>query len=270
MSTDKKIGIIAGGGKYPFLIAKEAMVKGYEVCVCAVAGECDPDISGIVKRLAWVKLGELGKLIKFFKSENVRDVFFAGNITKPSLFSGRVKPDFEMLKVAFRLKDRKDMTLLESVAHRLEEKGMRFVDPLPFMGDSLPGAGILTKRKPLGREREDIEFGWPVAKELARLDIGQTIVVKEKAVLAVESIEGTDETIRRGGRLGSGDVVVVKAARPRQDMRFDVPAVGINTIRVMKESGAKVLAFEAGKTIFIDKADVVQEADKAGITIIGR
>lgn len=267
---DKKIGIIAGGGKYPFLIAKEATAKGCEVYVCAVEGECDPAISDIVKCLAWVKLGELSKLIKFFKSENVRDIFFAGSITKPSLFSGRIKPDFEMIKVVFRLKDRKDMTLLESVARRLEEKGLRLVDPLPFMGSSLPEAGILTKRKPLGREKEDIEFGWPIAKELARLDIGQTIVVKEKAVLAVESIEGTDETIRRGGKFGSGNVVVIKAARPRQDMRFDVPTVGVNTIRIMKESGGKALAFEAGKTIFIDKADVIQEADKAGITIVGR
>ena len=186
------------------------------------------------------------------------------------VFKGDVHPDLEMVKVLLKVRDFRDDSLLGGIANYLSGQGIELQDSTRFLRRALPGPGVLGKKTPSREITEDIDFGWEVAKALARLDIGQTVVVKKKAVLALEAIEGTDEAIRRGGLLGRGDVTVVKAAKPRQDMRFDVPAVGLTTLERLKEARAKALAFEAGKTLFIDLEEFIRGAHQAGIALVGK
>lgn len=264
----KTVGLIAGNGRFPLLIAQEMRKEGYEVASCAILGEADSRIEQLSRRTLWVKLGELGKVIDFFSQEGVTEALLAGKVTKTSLFKGDIKPDLEMIKAVASIRDWKDDSLLGAVVRQLEKKGIRILESTAFLKKSLPGPGVLTRRKPNAEEREDIEFGWCLAKEMGRLDIGQTVVVKAKAVLAVEAIEGTDEAIRRAGLLGGPGAVVVKVAKPKQDMRFDVPAVGLSTLQVMKEIKAACLALEAGKTIVLDRDQFASEADAAGIAVV--
>lgn len=264
-----RIGIVAGNGKLPLIAAQSARSKGRLVYVCAICDETDPSIESIATKTIWVKLGEIKKLAHFFKSEAVEHVFFEGKITKTSLFKGHIKPDLDMVMLFARLKDRTDDTILGGICDYLEAKGLHVLDSTIYLDDCVPEAGVLTKKRPSKKEEEDIRFGWRLAKESGRLDIGQSVVVKDKAVLAIEAIEGTDAAIKRGGELGSRDVVVVKVAKPNQDMRFDVPAIGINTIRSMISAKAKVLAFEAGKTIIIDKEELLVLANAHNMIIVG-
>src|SRR3989338_3295956 len=245
---DKVLGLIACCGKLPGILLEEAKKAGYRVAVCAVEGEADPKIGRLADVVEWVRVGQLGRLAMFFKRESVSQTVMGGKIRKANLFRGQVRPDLEMIKMLAKARNRSDDSLLGGVADYLKEKGMPLLDSTTFLDeDTLPPEGVLTKRKPSRKEEQDIEFGWRLAKEMGRLDVGQTVVVKDQAVLSVEAIEGTDEAILRGGSLGNGGVTVVKVAKPNQDFRFDVPAVGLNTLEALLQARAKTLAIEARK-----------------------
>ena len=265
----KTIGLIAGKGRFPFLVAEEAKEEGYRVVCCGISKESDPAIGKVADVYLEVKLGQLKRLRDFFKSEGVSEAVMAGKIEKVRVFQGDVQPDLEMAKVLMKVKDFRDDALLGGVANYLSTHGIELKDSTQFLQKALPGEGVLGKRKPSPEVMDDIHFGWKIAKELASLDIGQTVVVKHKAVLALEAIEGTDETIKRGGLLGKGEIIVVKVAKPNQDMRFDVPAMGLGTIARLVEAKAKALAFEAGKTLILDLEEFIQKANLAGIAIVG-
>ena len=266
----KTLGLIAGRGRFPFLVAQEAKEEGYRVVCCGIAKESDPAIGKMTDVYREIKLGQLARLRDFFKSEGVSEAVMAGKIEKVRIFQGDVRPDLEMAKVLLKIRDFRDDSLLGAVAGYLSSYGIELQDSTRFLKEALPGPGILGKRRPSREVEEDIEFGWKVAKALAGLDIGQTVVVKQKAVLALEAIEGTDETIKRGGVLGHGGIVVIKVAKPNQDMRFDVPAIGLGTLDELMRAKAKALAFEAGKTLFIDLDALVKKADQAGIALVGK
>jgi UDP-2,3-diacylglucosamine hydrolase len=263
-----KIGLIAGNGTFPIEFAKAAKEKNLEVIAVAHEGETAPELAQWVDAIFWIKVGQLGKLIKIFKEQGVHDVLMAGGIKKTRMFSGAM-PDLRGAAFLARMVYKKDDSLLRGVAQELESEGITVRESTLYLDNIVAPAGVLTKRKPSRDEREDIEFGWQMAKEVGRLDIGQTVVVKDRAVLAVEAIEGTDEAIRRGGRLCGKGAVVVKVCKPNQDLRFDLPAVGIETIKTMNEVKASCLAVEAGKAIILDRETVVKEADRVGIAIIG-
>ena len=266
----KTLGLIAGKGRFPFLVAEEARQAGYRVVCCGIAKESDPAIQRMTDAYREIKLGQLGPLRDFFKSEGVSEAVMAGKVEKVKIFQGDIRPDLEMAKVLMKVRDFRDDSLLVGIADYLSRHGIELQDSTRFLKESLPGEGILGKTRPSREIQEDIEFGWKIAKALAGLDIGQTVVVKHKAVLALEAIEGTDETIKRGGILGRGGVVVVKVAKPGQDMRFDVPAVGLVTLEALMTAKAKALAFEAGKTLFIDLKEFLKKAEQAGIALVGK
>ena len=266
----KTLGLIAGKGRFPFLVAQEAKQVGYRVICCGIAKESDPTIEKVTDVYHEIKLGQLKRLRDFFKREGVSEAVMAGKIEKIRLFQGNVQPDLEMAKVLLKVRDFRDDSLLGGIAHYLSSHGIELQDSTRFLKKALPGEGILGKKTPSGEIQADIDFGWKVAKALAALDVGQTVVVKQKAVLALEAIEGTDETIRRGGLLGQGGVTVIKVAKPDQDMRFDVPAVGLGTLEELVRAKAKALAFEAGKTLFIERDAFIRKADQAGIALVGR
>jgi DUF1009 family protein len=263
----KKIGLIAGNGIFPIEFAKAAKQKGLSVIAVAHEGETVPELEQWVDAIFWISVGQLGKLIKIFKEQDVHDVLMAGGIRKTRLFRGGV-PDLRGAALLARMLYKKDDSILRAVAAELESEGIIVRESTLYLDNLLAQAGVLTKRKPEKEEWKDIEFGWQMAKEIGRLDIGQTVVVKDRAVLAVEAIEGTDETIRRGAGLCGGGAVVVKICKPQQDLRFDLPATGSRTIAVMREAGASCLAVEAGKTLVFEKDTVVREADQAGISIV--
>ncbi len=267
----QSLGMITGNGTFPELVLKEAKSQGLRIALCAIQGETDPQLESFADTTHWIKLGQLGSLTDFFKREHIRQAVMAGKITKTNLLKGDVRPDFDMIKALAKIKNHSDDSLLGAIADHLDSKGIKLLSSVSFLTDeSLPKSGVLTKRKPSKEELADIEFGWKLAKEIGRLDIGQTVVIKNEAVLAVEAIEGTDEAILRGGRLGSGDVTVVKVAKPNQDMRFDVPTIGLKTLDAMIQAKARVLAFEAGKTILLDRKQLIEKANDHKISIISK
>lgn len=263
-----KIGIIAGGGQFPLLFAKAARKQGLRVYAAAHQGETDKALAGYVNRLQWVKLGQLGKIIDFFKHEGVRKTVFLGSITKTNIFRD-VRPDLTGMGLWNKIQIKQDDAILRAVADRLEKDGIEVVSSTGYVPELLFPKGILTRRKPTREQKKDIEFGWKIARSLGRLDIGQCVVVRNQTVLAVEAIEGTDAAIRRGGSLGREKTVVVKLRKPNQDLRFDLPAIGRQTVAIMMEVKAAVLAVEAGYALFFDKEEVIQAADNAGIIIVG-
>lgn len=267
MTTIRKIGLIAGNGSFPLVFARAAKEKGLQVIAVAHEGETLPELAPLVDGIYWVKVGQLGKLINIFKEQQVSDVLMAGGIKKTRLFSGGM-PDMRGLALLARMIHRKDDSLLRAVAEELESEGITVRESTLYLDNLLPKPGVLTKRKPSKDEQQDIEFGWHIAKEIGKLDIGQTVAVKGQAVLAVEAIEGTDEAIRRGGRLCGKGAVIVKICKPQQDLRFDLPAVGMQTIKTMQEVNASCLAIEAGKTIILERETVIFEANRAGISIV--
>lgn len=263
------LGLITGNGELPFVVCERAKLEGHQVFVAATKDETGIGIEKKCDAIEWIRLGQLGKVISFFNHHQVNQAIMIGKITKTNLFKGEIRPDFEMLKAFAKLKNHSDDSLLGGIADYLTQKGIHILDSTTFLDETyLPERGVLTKRKPSTQEQKDIQYGWHLAKEMGRLDVGQTVVVKKEAVLAVEAIEGTDDAIRRGGLLGNGKVVVVKVAKPNQDMRFDVPAFGMNTLKVMIEAGVSVFAFEAGKTIMLDRKEVIQTANDKGICIV--
>lgn len=262
------IGLIAGDGNFPIILSNGLREKGKKVIAVGLENITSPALENSVESLHWIKVGQLGRLIKIFKKEGINRVVMAGKVSKTFMFKD-IRPDLRAISLYLKLKDRKDDTLLLGIVSELEKEGIKVEEPTRYVPHLLAEKGVITKRKPKKKELMDIEFGWPIAKEMGRLDIGQTVVVKERAVLSVEAIEGTDAAIRRAGELGRGGIVVIKVAKPKQDMRFDAPVIGLNTIRTLKEAKAAVLCVEAGKTILLEKEDMIKLADKEKICIIG-
>jgi DUF1009 family protein len=263
------IGLIAGGGQFPLMVAEAARKQGLHVVAAAHLGETEPSLSEQVDDIVWIKLGQLGRLIKTLKKKGVNKALMAGSIGKRRMFEN-IRPDMRGLAVMSKLAIFHDDDILRAVARELAEEGIEIVSAASYVPGLVAPPGCLTKRRPRKTEKEDIDFGWEVAKELGRLDIGQCVVVRRKTVLALEAIDGTDETILRGGRLAREKAVVIKVSKPAQDLRFDLPSVGLETISVMSRVKASVLAVEAGKTLIFDKSEVIKYADGVGISIISR
>lgn len=263
----ENIGLIAGGGQFPLMVAEAARKRGLRVVAVAHIGDTESSLSDMVDEIVWIKLGQFGQLIKALKSNGVRKALMAGTITKRRMFEN-VRPDLKGAAIISKLAIFHDDDILRAVDRELAKEGIEIVSSTSYLSELVVPAGCLTKRRPNRSEKGDIDFGWRVAKDLGRLDIGQCVVVRKKTVLAVEAIEGTDETILRGGRLAGEKAVVVKVSKPKQDLRFDVPSVGLETVKVMSRVKASVLALEAGKTLIFDMADMVGYADETGISII--
>jgi len=264
-----KIGLIAGSGKFPILIAETAKEKGLKVIAVAHKGETDPELAKKTDKITWVGLGQFGHLLDAFKSNGVHKVLMAGGITKTNMFKN-LKPDLRGLAIAGKLLIFHDDDILRNVANELEKEGISVVSSAIYLPELLAPDGCFTKRKPNKGEMADIEFGWKMAKELGRLDIGHCVVVKRKTVLALEAIDGTDKTILRGGKLAHKGAVVIKVCKPDQDLRFDLPAIGLNTVKTMSMVKASALAIESGKTLVFDKEEMIKLANERGISIVSR
>lgn len=262
-----KYGLIAGNGRFPFLVLEGARKARAAISVVALREETDPEIERIAERVQWVGIGQLGKMIRFFKNEGVERAIMAGQVKHVQIFSNAI-PDARMLKMLLKLPRRNTDALIGAIADELLSEGIELIDSTYFLKDYLPETGVLTKRKPDDRERGDIDYGLEIAREIARLDLGQTIVVRSKACVAIEAMEGTDETISRAGQLAKGRLTVVKVAKPSQDMRFDVPVVGLPTIEAMLSAGATCLSVTAGKTLLFDREEMIRLADKNKISIV--
>lgn len=262
-----KVGLIAGNGTFPFLVLEGARKAGASVAVAAIREETDPRIEEIADNITWVGVGQLGKMLRFFKSEGVEKAIMAGQVKHVQIFSSSI-PDLRMVKMLLRLPRKNTDALIGAVANELASEGIELIDSTFFLKDYLPQAGPLTKREPDERERGDIEYGLEVAHEIARLDLGQTIVVRDRACVAVEAMEGTDAVIRRAGELVRGRLTVVKIAKPDQDMRFDVPVVGLSTLQTMNAAGATCLCLTAGKTLMFERDEMVEYANKHKIAIV--
>jgi DUF1009 family protein len=269
--NDKKLAIIAGMGGLPKTVAAEAKKMGYRVVGIALQPPSDESLEPFVDDFHKINLGRFGGLISLLKKLSITNAVMAGKIPKDLLYKKKTSiiPDMKAVKLLFSLKNRADDTIMNAVVNELEKNGITLSSTTDFTRNLLAPAEVMTRKKPSKDELKDIEFGWDIAKEMGRLDIGQTVVVKELAVMAVEAIEGTDEAIKRGGRLAEKNAVVIKVSKPRQDLRFDVPVVGIDTLHSMKNVAAKVLALEAGKCIIVDKEKFIKEADNEGFVVVG-
>jgi DUF1009 family protein len=264
----QKLGLIAGNGKFPLIFASEAKRQGYSVIAVAHRGESDGEIENIVDQLTWVYVGQLGKIIAVFHRAGVTEAVMAGGIRKVKLF-GNFRPDLRGTRFLAKIKSREDDALLRGIADELAAEGIRILESTLCLSHIIPSEGVLTKRAPLQKELLDVQLGFRVAKEIGRLGIGQTVVVKNRVVLAVEAVEGTDAAIQRGGALGGAGCVVVKVSKPHQDLRFDVPAIGLDTVNNLHRVGGTVLAVEAGKTILLEKESLLRQADAYGISVVG-
>ncbi|MBI2357621.1 MAG: UDP-2,3-diacylglucosamine diphosphatase LpxI [Deltaproteobacteria bacterium] len=264
----RKLGLIAGNGKFPLIFAEQAKREGVSLVTVAHRGETPKEIEKVGDEVTWIYVGELGKIIRTFQHAGVREAVMAGGIRKVKLFSN-FKPDLRGAAFLARMSSRDDDRLLRGVAEELEGEGIRVLESTLFLSEIIPAGGVLTRRAPDKRQWEDIRLGFQIAKEIGRLGIGQCVVVKNRVILAVEAAEGTDEAIRRGGSLGKGDIVVVKVSKPGQDLRFDVPAVGTETVKALREHKRAVLAVEAGKTILLEKDQLIEEANRNKIVVVG-
>jgi len=261
------LGLIAGNGIFPRLVASGARAAGVRVVAVAHRGETDPELEGEVQACTWVRVGELGKIIRVLKGAGCVRAVMAGGIAKVKLFGG-FRSDLRGAAFLARTRTLYDDKLLRGIAAELESEGIEILPSTEYLPELLPEVGVLGRKKPRAREREDVAFGRRVARATGAFEIGQTVIVRAGLVLAVEAVEGTDAAIRRGGELGRGGAVVVKASKPGQDLRFDVPAVGPNTIELMAEVGAKVLAVESGRTLLLERDRLVSAADAAGIVVL--
>ena len=265
---DGRIGVIAGNGRFPIIFSDNARKMGLHVSAVAHEGETDPELERHVDRMHWVKIGQLNKLINAFKSDGVRNVVLLGGIKKTHIYSN-ARPDFRVLALATKLVLWKDDDILRALAAELERDGITICESTFGLEGILVTEGTLTSRQPTKKEWIDIRYGWDVAKETGRLDIGQCVVVKDRTIVAVEAVEGTDEAIRRGGTLAKDGVVVVKRCKPQQDLRFDLPAIGPKTIEVMRSVKGSVLAVEAGRSVMLDREQLLSQAEEAGIAVVG-
>lgn len=265
----EKIGLLAGVGRLPVESAQAARALGYEVYAVALLSGVDPELRQVVTDYAAINVAKLGRVVDFLKKHGVTKATAIGKVSKELLMSGGYElPDWKMVKLLLSLPDHKDDTLMLKFVAALAKEGIELVDQTILIRPLMPAAGLLTRRAPTENERRDMEFGFQMAKELGRLDVGQTVVVKGMAVMALEAIEGTDACILRGGQLARGGAIVVKVAKPAQDLRFDVPAVGVKTIESMIEGRATALAIEADHTLLVDREKTVALAEAHDITII--
>jgi UDP-2,3-diacylglucosamine hydrolase len=269
-----RLGLIAGNGRFPFLILDAARAAGHDVTVVAIKEEAFPELADLAARppaaaCTWVSLGQLGKCISVLKEAGVTQAVMAGQVKHTKLFSD-IMPDLTLLGVLMRLKAKNTDALISGIADVLRDNGIELLDSTAFLRPLMAREGVLTRRAPTDEERADLEFGRRIADAIAGLDVGQAIAVKTAAVVAVEAMEGTDAVIARAGALVGAGTCIVKVAKPNQDMRFDVPVVGLSTIAAMKAAGATVLSVDAGKTLMIDGDAIIRAADEAGICIVGR
>ena len=263
------LGLLAGIGHLPVDVAQSAKKLGYKVVAIAVVPETDPELPENVDVFYTINVGKVGKILRTLKQNDVKNVTMIGKVTKEVLYkTGVVIPDLTTIKVLASLPDRTDDTIMNAIVKLIEDTGMHVMDQTVLVRPLLPEPGVLTKRKPTEQEWKDMQFGFRMAKELGRLDIGQTVVVKNQAVMALEAIEGTDACILRGGFLGKGGVIVAKTAKPAQDNRFDMPSVGTATLTSMIHAGATGIVIEAGRTLLVDRKHTLAMADEKGITIV--
>jgi len=274
--SDEPVGLLAGAGRFPIAFAEKARAVGRPVVCVGMRGAADPGLAGIVHRFHWAGPVQMGRMIRLFKREGVRRLVMAGKVQKANLMHRpwrifTLLPDLRTLRWWFgrRRRDNRDDSILLSLIAEFARDGLHFDSALDLCPELLVSPGVLTRRRPTAAEEADIAFGWELAREMGRLDVGQSVAVKERAVLAVEAIEGTDRAIRRAGELcRAGGFTVVKVAKPHQDMRFDVPTVGRDTVETLRAAGGRVLAVEAGKTILLDLSETVALADRCGLTIV--
>ncbi len=260
-------GLIAGNGRFPFLVLEGARSQGIEMAVLALKEEASPELAQAAKRVQWVSLGELSKAIEFLQSEGVTRAVMAGQVKHNKIFSA-IRPDWKLAKLLISLPRKNTDSLIGAVAKVLEDEGIQLVDSTLFLKPLLPDAGVLTRRAPNEHEAADIAYGLGVARQIAAMDIGQTVVIADRACIAVEAMEGTDETMERAARFANGrPLVVVKVSKPKQDMRFDVPVVGLPTVETMRRTGATALAIDATRTLLFDRAKLIEVADTTGIAI---
>ncbi len=270
----ERLGLIAGGGRFPLLVARNARAQGVEVVVAALRDNASPEIKDCADSFKWVSVTQLGRIIKFLNTHQVTEAVLAGSVKKTVMYSPAKlllhPPDARALKMWYqKLKDHKDASIISMFIGELAQDGIKVVSSIKYLPDCLAADGQISGRAPDEREMADIEFGAGIAAALADLDVGQSILVKERVVVAVEAVEGTDETIRRGGKLADKGAVLVKFSRTNQDMRFDIPTIGADTIAVCRDSGVSAIAIEAGRTIILDGDEMTAAADKAKIAVYG-
>jgi DUF1009 family protein len=263
------LGIIAGNGVYPRLLADAARKAGVKKTIAAAfTGETDPELKQHVHLIEWMRVGQLNRLLKFFNQNKVHHAIMAGQIAPKNLFD--LRPDWKALLLLGKLKQRNAESIFAAIADELARTDVDLLSATTFLEDSLVPAGLIAGAKLSRREEEDVDLGWKIAKEIARLDIGQTVIVKNGTVVAVEAIEGTNDAIKRGGALAREGAVMVKVAKPKQDMRFDVPVIGVETIRIAAEARLRVIAVEAGKTLLLERDAIVDLANRSEISIVAR
>lgn len=268
MASSNRYGLIAGNGKFPFLVLEAARSQGIDMVVAAIKEETFPEIEKHAKSVHWMSLGQLGKLIKTFKSEGVNHAVMAGQVKHKQIFSGIV-PDWKMIQLLASLATKNTDSLIGAVAKLLEDEGIHLMDSTLFLRPLLPDPGVLTRRVPSDEEKKDLDYGYRIARELGRLDLGQSVVVCDGACVAIEAMEGTDAIVERAAGLVNGRMLrVVKLAKPNQDLRFDVPVIGPATVRLMARLKASALAIEARKTLMIDREQLVGLADQEGVAIV--
>ena len=269
MQLPPVLGIIAGTGVYPRLLAAGARKAGVEkIFAVGFTDETDPILEQQVDVLEWMRVGQLGRLLKFFRSQGIHQAIMAGQIAPKNLFD--LRPDLKALLLLGKLKERNAESIFAAIANELGKIDVDLLPATTFLEDSLAQPGLIAGPKLSPRQEHDIERGWEIAKEIARLDIGQTIVIKNGTIVAVEALEGTNEAIKRGGTLAREGAIVVKVSKPNQDMRFDVPVIGVETVRVAAESGVRVIAVEAGKTLLLERDAVAQSVERSNMSLVAR
>ena len=268
MESSSRFGLIAGNGRFPFLVLEAARSQGIDMVVAAIKEETFPEIEKEAATVHWMSLGQLGKLIKMFKSEGVDRAVMAGQVKHKQLFSGIV-PDLKMIQMLAGLATKSTDSLLGGVARVLEDEGIHLIDSTVFLGPLLPEPGVLTTRAPSENEQRDLDYGYRISRELGRQDLGQSVVVRDGACVALEAMEGTDAVVERAASLtNGGKLCLVKLAKPNQNLRFDVPVVGPETLATMVRSNVRALAVEARKTLMIDREDLIRVANDNQITIV--
>ena len=268
MASSSRYGLIAGNGKFPFLVLEAARTQGLDMVVAAINEETFPEIEQHAKTVYWMSLGQLGKLIKTFKSEGVNHAIMAGQVKHKQIFSSII-PDLKMIQLLASLATKNTDSLIGGVAKMLEDEGIHLIESTALLRPLLPKTGVLTRRAPSEDERRDLEYGYKIARELGRLDLGQTVAVSDGACIALEAMEGTDAVMQRAASLVNGRMLrIVKLAKPNQDLRFDVPVIGLATVKLMARLKVSALAIEARKTLMIDRDDLVRDADAADISIV--
>ena len=269
MAIPDTLGIIAGNGVYPRLLADAARKAGVQkIIAAAFTGETDPALAQHVDLIEWMRVGQLNQLLKFFGEQKVHHAIMAGQIAPKNLFD--LRPDWRALLLLGKLKQRNAESIFAAIATELSKVEVDLLPATTFLEDSLARSGLIAGPKLSRREEEDVDLGWKIAKEIARLDIGQTVIVKDGTILAVEAFEGTNEAIKRGGALARKDAIMVKVAKPNQDIRFDVPVIGVETIRIAAEARLRVIGIEAGKTLLLEKDPIVELASHSNISIVAR